>query len=162
MQQRSNRRSCSYIPLGVHNNAEKSLCTEIAPARKNKRSITTSPIVNINVVERRLFNLELEKQQLRAKNLSENTGSGSPNGGAYLDAKKGVREQDQYQGAPSKELDRLQPPPSMKKSPPRKKKSLKDLIYETNKTFYQVDSNKVKYKVGLSKKQLLPSKTVDN
>ncbi|CCF58265.1 hypothetical protein KAFR_0E01110 [Kazachstania africana CBS 2517] len=36
---------------------------------------------------------------------------------------------------------------------------LKDLIYRTNKEFYNIDSNKVKFKAGLTKrnKQLLPS-----
>lgn len=159
MQQRSNRRSCSYIPLREHNNTEKSLYTEVSPIRNNKRSITTSPIVNINVVERKLFNLELEKQQLRAKNLYEDKQDRSPNDTTYSDVKKEIREEDQYQDSPLKEPLRQQPQPPMKKSPPRKKKSLKDLIYETNKTFYQVDSNKVKYKVGLSKKHLLSSKT---
>lgn len=37
-------------------------------------------------------------------------------------------------------------------------KSLKDLIFKTNKEFYAVDSNKVRYKVGLSKRgSSLPS-----
>ena len=134
MQQRSNKRSCSYIPLREHNNTEKGLYTEVVPIRNNKRSITTSPIVNINVVERKLFNLELEKRQLRAKNLSKDKQDGSSNGTTYSDVKKEIREQDQYQVSPLKEPLRRQPPPSMKKSPPRKKKSLKDLIYETNKT----------------------------
>lgn len=33
-------------------------------------------------------------------------------------------------------------------------KSLKDLIYKTNRNLYDVDSNKVKYKAGLSRKGL--------
>lgn len=37
-------------------------------------------------------------------------------------------------------------------------KPLKDLIYKTNKEFYDVDSHKVKYKAGLSKRSaMLPS-----
>lgn len=37
-------------------------------------------------------------------------------------------------------------------------KSLKDLIYKTNKELYQIDSNKVRYKAGLSRKgAIIPS-----
>lgn len=143
------------------NSTEKSIHPEVASIRRNKRSTTTSAIVNINVVERELFDLELEKQNLRVQYLSKNTQAARYNAkstkSTYLDAKIITREQEQNQ--PSKESLKKQSQSSMKKSPPRKKKSLKDLIYETNKAFYQVDSNKVKYKVGLSKKQLLSSKT---
>ncbi|CAI4057869.1 Hed1p SKDI_04G2470 [Saccharomyces kudriavzevii IFO 1802] len=161
MQHRSNRRSCTTVvtPLREYTGAEKPPYTETGPSRRNRRSTTTSSVVNINVVERKLFNLELEKQHIHAKGLVKGKQIECPSAeNTDLDTNKVTEEQE----APAEEPVGKQPPCLMKKSPPRKKKSLKDLIYETNKTLYQVDSNKVKYKVGLSKKQLLSPKTEDS
>ena len=72
MQQRTTKRSCSSLvtPFMGPNSTEKSIHPEVASIRRNKRSTTTSAIVNINVVERELFDLELEKQNLRVQYLS--------------------------------------------------------------------------------------------
>ncbi|CAI4056335.1 hypothetical protein SUVZ_02G1480 [Saccharomyces uvarum] len=155
MQPRLNKRSCTtvvptsaeYAGTGMNPYAEE------APARRNRRSTTISSKVNISVVERKLFNLELERQHHRVRDLAKTKQTGIlVAGNIDPDANKIVQEQEQ--NPPVEEPIRKQPLSSRKRSPPRKKKSLKDLIYETNKTLYQVDSNKVKYKVGLSKKQL--------
>ncbi|CAI1814285.1 hypothetical protein SEUBUCD646_0B01500 [Saccharomyces eubayanus] len=163
MQQRLSKRSCTTaVPTPAESvSAGKKPCAEEAPARRNKRSITTPSNVNINVVERKLFNLELERQHHRVRDLTK-----SKQNGSFIaentDPDANRITQEQKQNTTVKEPTRKQPLSSRKKSPPRKNKSLKDLIYETNKTLYQVDSNKVKYKVGLSKKQLSSPKAENN
>ncbi|CAI4055025.1 hypothetical protein SUVC_02G1480 [Saccharomyces uvarum] len=150
MQQRLSKRSCTaVVPTSAeYAGSGKNPYADEAPARRNRRSTTISSKVNISVVERKLFNLELERQHHRVRDLAKSKQTENID----TDANRIVQEQEQT--TPVEEPIRKQPLPLRKKSPPRKNKSLKDLIYETNKTLYQVDSNKVKYKVGLSKKQL--------
>lgn len=140
------RRSLTtYVAEG----ADETECRPLA-----RRAATASAICAVSVVEVGLGMIDLEEATKTSDLEPKSYDAGNDESGEQCPEE--VMTETQHIGdegdvwnleTPETSLDEVAVPESVHKP-------LKDLIYQTNKRFYDVDSNKVRYKAGLSRKGL--------
>lgn len=109
-----------------------------------------------NTVEQVVIDQEEPEVRDREEEVSQQESDSSvhteePDNSSQVDGEVGCKEEIWEMGTPETSVDESHSSDCVHKP-------LKDLIFKTNKEFYDIDSNKVRYKVGLSRRAaMIPS-----